>query len=697
MHIPKVYQQFQDHWQQQHGAMKQLYGSGQYSFIPNLLPEKALTFNVIETLQLLRSKLGNAVTLALSANHTNPDTPIAALPTELQSPVLNQTNGDWLKCSNMVGINVRTVGNFWNVAKYALTLPKLQDAIHLLPIWEPGVVGSLYGMSSWNINQEFFSLELAVSFPHLNTVEKQLKAVVNILHLMGKTVGMDVIPHTDRFSEIVLAYPHYFEWIQRDNYQIINHSENLHLEVQERILDFLKKYGAADGNTHFSLQKESFFSSAIEERLRLQILFGNSDNTHLRLNRRVALMKYLVDYGFEPLPATMAPPYRGVEVDTESEIVDEMGITWRDFKITEPQEMSRIFGPLARYKLYERLEGNQNWEIDFSKPRPEVWAYVGKKYHEIQAAYNFDFMRGDMSHVQMRPEGVPAAIEKHYDLLQYVKQHIQQQGVSHFGYFAETFLVHSDFMGYGDEIDHLEASDADSTLGDLQSTVVGSTDFLQRFRQYLDLLQTRSFAPNFTVMTADKDDPRFDKFYVAGNGVRLFIAFFLTDMPSYMGLGFETRNTHIERAENNEEYSKLFVFQIRTGEKATEGDYQWGKNGSLFHTLTRLKVLAENIYPSIAEQNTQWLIYPDALALKKVVVWTQAKTPQFVFVANTNIENTHKRFAIPAIEGIENHSLKLIFSTANQIMEVDKELPFNGKHYSVSGLGKEECRVYRVE
>ena len=46
----------------------------------------------------------------------------------------------------MVGINVRTVGTLFNVIKYALTIPVgegLHNAIHLLPLWEPGVVGSM--------------------------------------------------------------------------------------------------------------------------------------------------------------------------------------------------------------------------------------------------------------------------------------------------------------------------------------------------------------------------------------------------------------------------------------------------------------------------------------------------------------------------------------------------------------------------
>ena len=37
------------------------------------------------------------------------------------------------------------------------------------------------------------------------------------------------------------------------------------------------------------------------------------------------------------------------------------------YRITEPEEMSRVFGPLTRYKLYGRKEDNANWEIDLSK------------------------------------------------------------------------------------------------------------------------------------------------------------------------------------------------------------------------------------------------------------------------------------------------------------------------------------------
>ena len=672
----------------------QRFVNGELSFVPNLLPEDAVNMTAADTIQILKKQLGEAVYYnAISVQNTM--LPYAELPTFLKSPLQAKPDTEWLKTSNMVGVNVRTVHTFWNVVKYALTLPKSQDAIHFLPIWEPGVVSSLYGMASWNINPEFFSAELANLMPHLNTVEKQLKAVVNLLHALGKSVGLDVIPHTDRFSEIVLSNPHYFEWLQREAFEIVNHRANLHEAVQDVIMQFLHQFGASNPTDEFPADRMAFFSDDFGESQRNKILFGLSTEVERRQSRRDALLRFLTKYGYEPVPATMAPPYRGLEVDKENFEEDAQGQIWREYNITKPVAFSRVFGPLTRYKLYERQDDNRHWGIDFSSPRSAVWDYVASHYYKVQSFYGFDFMRGDMSHVQMRPEGVPAQIDTHYDILAYVKNYIQQKGVPYFGYFAETFLAPRNEMGYGDEVDHLEAADADSTLGDLQSVTVDTPLFLQRFRMYIDLLHTRNFAPNFTIMTADKDDPRFDAFYVAGNEFRLFAALFLTDMPSYMGLGFRTRDVHFEPAPN-EHYTKLYVFQIATGEKATTGDYIWGKNGTLYHRLTRIQLFADKIWDDIKAKPVHWLIYPDASGYGKVIAWTHSEEPKYVFVANVDTKNAVVNFAIPKLRNTENQSLQLEFSTATYVDESDKTAVFNGRHYNISAIQKGECRVYKL-
>jgi len=692
--IPAVYYDFKETWKLKQLNLIQQFVDKEVSFIPNLLPEDAVNLSTTETISILKKYLGEDIYFnAISVQNTS--IPYSELPEILKSPVKAQTDGEWLKTTNMVGINVRTVKTFWNVVKYALTLPKSQDSIHFLPIWEPGVVSSLYGMASWNINPEFFAPDLASFLPHLDTVEKQLKAVINLLHALGKSVGMDVIPHTDRFSEMVLSNPHYFEWLQREEFEIINHKANLHEDVQALIISFLNQYGAANPFDQYPNDRAIFFSDEFGESQRNSILFGKPNQVKIRQLRRDALLRFLTKYGYEPVPATMAPPYRGLEVDKENFEEDSQGQIWREYNITKPKTFSRVFGPLTRYKLYDRLNDNQDWEIDFDKPLYPVWNYVASKYHQAQSFYGFDFMRGDMSHVQMRAAGVPAKIDDYYDILAYVKNYIQRQDTPYFGYFAETFLAPRNEMGYGDEIDHLEAADANSTLGDLQSVTVNTTLFAQRFRQYIDLLHTRSFAPNFTVMTADKDDPRFDEFYINGNEFRLFTALFLTDMPSYMGLGFRTRDTHFEPAPN-EYYTKLFVFQISSGPKSTKGYYTWGKNGALYHRLLRIQYFAEAIWSDIKNRPVQWLIYPDATGYGKVIAWTHADHPKYVFIANLDTENDIINFAIPMIKNMENTALQLEFSTIGNISESDKITKFNGRHYNVTSIKKGECRVYRI-
>ena len=406
---------------------------------------------------------------------------------------------------------------------------------------------------------------------------------------------------------------------------------------------------------------------------RLEIIFGHKNDYQGRLRRRIELMHEMIYQGYETLPMTMAPPYRGLHINAEDFIIDENGNRWYTYEFDEPQAMSRVFGPLARYKFYHSKDDNTNWELDFENPNKHAWAYFFQKVYDCQKAYNLDFMRGDMAHVQPRPTGVPKDPDAYYDPLMAVKKFVQKQGVKHFAFFAETFLVEPDFMGYGNELDHLEAIEADSTLGDLQGTVVGSEAYMEKFVTYHKLLNTRQFAPNFTVMTADKDDPRFDEFYRTANHLRLFVALFLTDMPSYVGLGFETRNLHLERGQN-EEYTKLYVFDIRDDndlDKVTHGPFVWGKNYQQFALFQALHSLAENIWEEIKQREVKWLLEPTET--QKLMIWTLQDNPKYIFVANLDAENGIDENALQ--EATFNHPLQFILGTGE----------YSWQH---------ECRVY---
>ncbi len=539
-----TYSDYQAWWNQHGRAHLADYAAGRTGFVHGLAPQRALQLPQTEVLQLLYQRLGPAVMQQIMGGREHPP-----------SPVADEPNGDWLRRANVVGVNVRTIGSFWKLIHYALTLPAHIDGVHLLPIWEPGVVASLYGMSSWRINPEFFDRELAARLPGAGTVERQLEIVVDLLHALGKTVGMDVIPHTDRYSEMVIEHPAYFEWLRRDGLAITDHRSDLHEEARAVI--------------------------------------GENDTDRLTLIQR------LYDAGLEPAPATMAPPYRGLEVDPDpaAMTVDDAGRVWRDYRITEPTEMSRAFGPLTRYKFWGRKDDNRDWAIDFDRPRTDVWTYFTEQYAAVRQAYGFDFMRGDMSHVQMRPDGVPTQIDDYYDPLRAVKKHVQKSFPA-FAYFAESFLAEPGVMAYGDEVEHLVASEAEVTLGNLQSLVPGSPEFMHEFGRYLEIAADTAVTPAFTVITGDKDDPRFDHFHHHGEIARFFTGLFLPNLPLYYSLGFEQRDRHYEPWAN-EFYTKLYVFHEQEGPKATAGPWRWGGNLALFRELDDLNVMAATLFPKL--------------------------------------------------------------------------------------------------
>lgn len=683
------------------------YATGDTSFVVGLRPQDAVATPLREVLGLLSRRYGDAIAVALSDTAVDLARSLAELPEAVRSPRSNDLDSSWLKRTNMVGINVRTVGDYGGVAKYMLTLPAATDSVHLLPLWEPGVVRSLYGIAAWNLNTEFFSDELYEYAPNLDTVGKQLRATSNLLHVMGRTVGMDVIPHTDRFSEPTLCTPDLFEWMRVSDRRIVDHSDGLARMVEEAVFAWIVDRGPATSGDDVPESVEELFH--LDEHTRLRLLFGDEDRVFERTDRRIDLIMYLKWFGLEPVPATMGVPFRGIEIDPDPAhtVVDHHGMEWPDFVISEPEYMSRVFSPLARFKLYERIDDNARWEIDFDRPRVEVWDYVCRRYAETQHIGNFDFMRGDMSHVQMRPNGVPDVIDEYYDILTAVKTHIQaSEKAPWFGYFAETFLPARDVFQFGEELDHLEASLADVTLGDLQSTVVGGHEYLRRFRRYLDDLETRRTAPAYTVMTADKDDPRFDELYRAGNEARLFTARFLPDMPSYVGLGFEMRDVHWDPVEN-ERYTKLFVFHEEGDSntypsKARFGDeFIWGENDELFARVTDLRVFAEAILPGIANSTTDWLVPPDATTLRGIAAWTQNPTTmlrgadRYVFVVNYDVTSDSGYFGIPSLPA--DSVLTAVFSTRGLRRGRDEILRHNGFFHRLEDMAPGEGRVYRID
>ncbi|MFK8058262.1 MAG: hypothetical protein AB8F78_19210 [Saprospiraceae bacterium] len=631
------------------------YAEGKTDYLQDCLPSATQDLDGRAVLDALYRRLGPVLAKAL-----RPDQ-------QIDSPLLGKTSGEWLKQSSSMGINLRTTGGFLRALKYVMTLPPHINSIHLLPVFEPGVVGSLYGMASWRINNEFFDRTWARIVPSQRHVNDQLRAFVNICHALGKAVGLDVIPHTDRFSEIVLVNPWLFEWFKRDDATLLSHRTDLHEEVAAHICGFATGRLDIDANRAFFSRSEEQIST---------ILFGNGD-VGSRNARRDELISYLYNRGYETLPATMAPPYRVLELDPTEEAVtvDEKGRRWREFRFIAPQEMSRVFGPLTRYKVWERKDDNQAWEIDHDTPRMAAFNYVANHYAAIVAQYGFDYMRGDMSHVQTRAEGVPKSPADPYDILRYVKRKCAEM-YPHFAYFAESFLTEDDYMTYGSETAHLNASEAEVALGNLQNYAPHDPTFHRLLAEYDDIAAAGKVLPSFTLFSADKDDPRFDAFYEEGNVARYFFSCFCSRFPSYNSLGFRQRDKHTEPAPN-EHYTKLFVFYYSEGAKGRKGPYVWGENETLWQAISNidsfscadLKIRQNLGFSEI--QTFEWLLAPDATGKRQMLVW---QVNEQVFAVNFG----KKAATIPAsiLAGKE-----MVFTTSAKALDTKR-----GKLFPDSGI-----------
>jgi len=573
------------------------FAAGETDYVSGCLPSDVVQLDARLVLDALYRRLGGVLAKALSRYDAIP------------SPKSDQPDGLWLRDSNCVGINLRTTGGLLGALKFVLTLPPHINAVHLLPVFEPGVVGSLYGLASWRINAEFFDPTWARIAPALHDVTAQLHAFINICHALGKTVGLDVIPHVDRFSEISLANPWLFEWVRRSDVQILDRRADLHFEVERAIALYARGHSGDDFARQFFARPEGEI---------LDELFGGGSAPERNM-RRDDLIQYLYERGYETLPATMAPPYRGLELDPRDEAVtvDDRGRRWRDYCFVKPQAMSRAFGPLTRYKLFEREDENRDWVIDHDRPRHSVWQYFAEHYRAIVLGFGFDFLRGDMSHVQTRPKGVPEHPDEYYDIHAYVKRAIAAER-PHIAYFAESFLTADDFMTYGSETEHLNASHADVALGNLQGYAPHESTFHELLAEYEGLCQNQSFAPCFTIFSADKDDPRFDASFNNGSVARYFFAAFCPRFPSYTSLGFRQRDEHSEPVAN-EYYSKLYVFHYDEGPKATRGPYRWGDNQDLYQQIAAIDACKSQLQS--ASNDFEWLLSPDATGRRKILAW----------------------------------------------------------------------------
>lgn len=702
---------------------------------PNQLQD-ALSFNVL--IEHLTQKYG-APEVQKALNPKN------RYPSPLQKA--KTTSPNWLQHSVIVGINPRAMGKFWNMAQYAATKSTGENAFHLLPVFKNSM-DKLYQPINWDLTTEFFDPELAQKYPQLNTPEAQLKVTINLMHLMGKTVGMDVLRHTDRGGEDVFLHPSFFEWVKIKDNHIIDRRDDLHSEAETVIKNFLKNYG--DGRTLTDKQENAlppthargmnyiaesrfitgknypqsntFFSDTDTVNLcldkeRAEILFGPENFSRLRRERRVLLMNHLKAHGLFTTPVVDIPPYAPAQLGH----MDKNG--WPVFKINDAFNQKEgafqsIFGSLTPYKLFHL---NPDGSHDTSRPVKPVWDYLAQRYLAFQRAYGFDFMRGDMAHVEPRfrenhrnPQSNKA---QWYDLFGYILHTIQTQGEAPYFAFLPEALMWAKDWHQNRPLDHIRNMNSTVALGSLQHVPLGEGhNFANDFKIHMDNGQHIGVPMASSIMTADSDDPHHQHLYGSThkNMVRLFVGLF--HRPTYLGMGFEMKGNNWPWPSDSQE---AMAQQTTHGSmNAARGTpYQWGNNPDAYANYTRLRNLLETYKHNNDTTLEGYLQQAKAYVLEldkrdtPLMVWTLAPknkphAPDYVCVANTQIFGEPYNYGLDmftrsADAEKDNLHLEAIFSSHglphDKLSTVEKYRTSQDYYWQrIKHIQPGECRVYRV-
>lgn len=524
------------------------------------------------------------------------------------SPLKNNVDTKWCKTAKIIGINPRLVKSYWGIVKYAMTFP--EECIHLMPLWTTGDKGSLYVQTSWRLNDEFLDKDL-VSSGFLDT-NSQLKLVINILHAMGKIVGFDALAHVDNFSEITLLNPKFFEWAK------LNEEKTAQLFYPE--VDYNHIYKEVENSIITAIDApENLFARSETDREKIMFLEGKN-----RDEIRYRIMQSIRKSGFEPLPVTEHSPCRPVVFEKIEKTQEN---DWAVFNVKNKSDRAKIIGCITPYKWYKT--DNKGFPVKNAKEE-KVWEYFADKINHFQKEYGFDFLRADMAHNQISHSHIEKVKDESgcEEFWAYLKNKITEEK-PYFGVLAEAFYGNYYINGINDMIN----KKADIVLGDMNFKFLNREfvnwidDFINPFRKNFP------FYPCVCIFTNDADLPEHSKYYRSreANVLRYFISIFL-NLPSYMGIGFETKNP-TPQIEN--EFSNIYV-------KLQKNDFVFGEDIQLFEEITKIRYLYCKYKDRLADCELTILETDN----ENSVVWIYSKDshPVLLFAVNFNPDKNEINF-----------------------------------------------------
>lgn len=302
----------------------------------------------------------------------------------VSSPVENYEDSSWMYHSDFCFINVRALGKEQDITGNFLDAMKLipvirANSIHLAPFFDCALT-NLYAVDSLRIiTKDVLSQELLEGGIE---PDEQLLLLMDAIHILNKTAGFDLEPHTSQFSRIVLENPEHFRWIRLDKkrtglYKEVTHEEMFSEEGQEKIRKEVNKIIKKILKEH-KLKTVEDLSCGLET---LRKAHGE-------------ITTKLIDSGLWTLPSQTWGGVGLPEFDFYNTTDNHPDFTYLDAKGEDQHEHS--FGMLTPYKFYTNLSFNRVPDEDnLPLVKEDTVEFFKGVFPEIQKRYKFDFVRLD--------------------------------------------------------------------------------------------------------------------------------------------------------------------------------------------------------------------------------------------------------------------------------------------------------------
>lgn len=300
------------------------------------------------------------------------------------SPVKEYKDSSWMNSSDYCFLNIRATSpkkdKTGTISDALKLLPVIRaNSIHLAPFFDC-TMDNLYAVDSLRIiTDDIVDKEMEEAGL---TPETQLRLLIDAIHILKKTVGFDLEPHTSQFSRVVMENPSHFRW--------------LHLNAD--------RSGLAGGVTH-----EEMFSPEMQKTIVLEVkalvdkvlkkagLSAVEDTSKglkaLREAHSEAL-KLLIKKGYWTLPSHT---WNGVGLPEFKDY--NKNDNYPDFTYLDEEgedQHDESFGMLTPFAIYTNLPFNKVPTLD-NPPvyREDTVRFLTGIFPEILKRFDFDFLRID--------------------------------------------------------------------------------------------------------------------------------------------------------------------------------------------------------------------------------------------------------------------------------------------------------------